>query len=94
MSLEFAPGLATNGNGGFDAPAGERTIVDVSDVRGALVARLYDGLGGGTVSWNGITSRGERVSSGVCSRGAAGLAHRGSTDPESPGGAPAVPRGR
>jgi hypothetical protein len=52
----------------FSAPPGQRTAVDIYDVAGRRVARVFEGeiaTRGNAVSWDGTNARGRRVASGV-----------------------------
>jgi hypothetical protein len=49
----------------FDVAAGERATIDLYDVRGAFVTRIYEGVGGRVAAWDGRDAAGKRVAPGV-----------------------------
>ena len=49
----------------FSAPPDQRVTINIYDVRGALVARVYDALGGHVAVWDGRNAGGQRVVPGI-----------------------------
>jgi hypothetical protein len=49
----------------FSAPNAQRVTIDIYDVTGNFVARVYEGTGGSVARWDGRDAAGQRVAPGV-----------------------------